>query len=267
MNTNTNNSSIFTRAHEATRKIRKVYTEADYRVTFACALRIEYAAINNPLSAQEEFSMLWNDGEALRFRTLNMIRYTMRKFGAAAPSAERNAETNAPADYDGLPFQNHFAFIRNADDIECVCNESIIRLAGFMDSHKYDNKPFQVILYNAVCSAAQFIDRHEKRHARALRYDAQISENGAETMREYIQDAPRTMELTASNPEEYALFIDALESVCADNEDKRILLLWACGYQEREIAERIGASRSKVWKRKQAIQKRRDAQRSAAAEA
>lgn len=267
-------AAVMNAAHESARKIRRYYPEADYATTLAAALRNEWEKVLHPVSAADEWAALHTDPDALMKRLTAMVYYCARKDAAALTTTttmtgqvvnERAAVAAGEMEAGRTPWINRFAWMQTSDDARACAHEAYIRAAEYMAEDRSPEKPLQAIFFKAVMSAAVYIDRQEKRHARALRMDETVNEDGSKARRDYIVDAPGTMESTADDPESFALFMDALESVCSSNEERKILLLWAAGYNEREIAQQVGKSRSAVWKAKERMKARRDEYRRAEA--
>lgn len=262
-----NAAAVMNAAHESTRKIRKVYPDADYATTLAAALRNAWEKLLHPVSAADEWAALNADPDALLQRVTAMVYYAARKDNAALTSTttmtgqvvnERAAVASGEMEAGRTPWVNRFAWMQGRADVEALVNEAYVRMAEYMETPKYADRSFSALLYQAVLSAAVKIDRHEKRHARALRMDEAVTEDGQHIKRDYIVNAPSTMEGTAENPESYALFMEALESCAKTEQERKILLLWAAGFTEREIAANIGKSHAAVRAAKLRMKARRE---------
>jgi hypothetical protein len=228
--TTTTTRDIMTRAHEMTRETRREYPAADYRATFAAALRIVWEqAKAESTTARAQWDAL--DGTEQHDRLLKMAYHRARR---------NAAETNARGEYRA----NRYAWAKTADDYESIVNDAWTRLPALLDKNDADEspRPLNIILARACDRAAQYIDRQEKRHANALRTTTATDSDGNETETQYIDDATATAERIAPNPETAAIITDALDRLCADDIDRAILAGMLYGFNMREIAAKIGKS-------------------------
>ncbi len=231
---------IMENAHNATARIRKVYPEADYRVTLAAALRNAWKDATNPATAAEEWEELSRYPEALVDRIHNMVFYAR---------AKDSAETGK----DGSYRANRFNWMHDESDITACVNEAYIRMAEYIAADKWPDKPFQAILYNAVVTAAQYIDRQEKRNARAIRQTEDENGNASEYI---IDNGAPLAERIAPSPEEYAIFSETINGACNDHVDVEIMRGMIYGLKQRELAEYADMSQQAISKRIKAIKAR-----------
>lgn len=238
---------IFSRAHAMTRAIRAEYPAADYRATFAAALRIAYAEISENPRAQWETMTGEEKQDALRAT----VCFCMNR---------DRAETDKRGNFR----PNYFKWIACDDDICATVNEAYTRMnKAFENAEKAladgrrDSLPtLRAIMANAARSAARFIAQAEMRHASALRIESMTDESGNAVMREYIKDSDSTAEPIAPNPETALIIRDSIERACKDDTDRDIIAGLAAQYSAREIAERIGMTHTAVNKRIKRIRER-----------
>ena len=232
-------SEIFARAHKMTRKTRETYPSADYRATFAAALKIAYQ--EETLTAAE----IWNgytDSEKMNALTaLTFFEYGRRDARTTVKNGQR---INLP---------NVFTWVHDtAADLEQVANDAYIYLYNYLDSR--EEWTLSTMLSRAVIQAAQYISRNERRNPTALKLD---KKTGAE----YIDaSAEPIAEPIAPSPEAAAIIADSIERAAADELDALIIDGLKLGYSAREIAEPLRMSHTAVNKRIRRIRERYAAQ-------
>lgn len=239
-------SIIFTRAHALTRAAIAEFADADYRATFAAALRIAWAdALNDPRAEWESMS-----GEEQYSALIRSVWYGVNR-------------DRAECDRMGNPRPNYFEWVACEDDARACAHggwlnmaDALTRAEDAVTTGKRDSMPpLRAIMMAACRNAARKTWRNEIKHNHALRTEAIRDSDGNEIKREYIKDAPTT-EHIAPNPE-YALILrDSIDRACADDMDMLIVNALADGYSMREIAERVGMSHPAISKRVKRIRER-----------
>ena len=230
-------TTIFTRAHAMTRAICAEFADADYRATFAAALRIAWAdAQNDPRAAWEAMT-----GEAQNTALDRMVKWCMNR---------DSAETDASGNFR----PNYFNWIACADDITATAHEAWLRMPdAFTNAEravsmgKRDSMPsIRAIMANACRTAARYIARQEYRNARAIRIESKTDEDGNTYLREYIKDAQSIAEPIAPNPETAMLIRDSIERACKDDIDRAIIDALADGMTQTEIGARVGMTQKSI---------------------
>ncbi len=230
---------IMIRAHAMTRAA--LQPSDNYAATLAAALRICWADALQPSALEEWLSM---SGAEQYSALQRMTRYAIRK---------DSAETDSRGQYRA----NRFAWIVDADDVAAIVADAWTRVAEAVVNPRYADDSLKRILYRAVCSAAQRINRAEKRHASALRLDAYTADDGTQATREFIElQAGAAAERIAPDPYTATAIKDSIERAARDDRDRAIIRALAAGYTQAEIAARVGISQPAVHKRVTAIKAR-----------
>lgn len=223
-------STIMRNAHARTAATVRRYPEADYSATLTAALVNAWEEADGPRSAWEAM-----DGEKQLDALRRMVLYARRR---------EEAETAS----DGSPRRNRLAWIKDADDVSACAAEAYIRLAAMLDAadESDDPAPLSVLLFRAVIAAGRYINRQERRSARALRVEDLIGPDGEPLPREYIIDGAAPLaERIAPGPEEAAIIREAIEAaIGADDTDKALAAALAAGYSIRQAAAAIGLGHS-----------------------
>lgn len=231
----TTNSAIFTAAHAMTRKTLKRYPSADYRVTFAAALKIAYFEANN--SPREQWDAL--DGEA-QYNALRRMVYRLKR-------------TDGSPTKDGKPTAPVLDWTRDDDDLRAVAHEAFLRMNYYLDQEI----PVQRALYRACRMAAQNTARKERRNASALKARTSTTENGDRIEEAYIiEHAAPNAEPIAPSPEAALIIVDKIERAAHDDIDRRIIAARAIGKSSSEIGTSLNISNRAVNKRIAAIKER-----------
>ena len=238
---------IFTRAHALTRAALAEYPAADYRATFAAALRIawEESRAVNPRAEWESMS-----GEEQYSALIRSVWYGVNR-------------DRAECDRQGNPRPNYFEWIASEDDARACAHAAWLNMPAALDraedavtTGKRDTvAPLRAVMMAACRNAARKTWRNEIKHNNALRIESIRDNDGNEIKREYIKDAPTT-EHIAPNPEIAACIRDSIDRACSDDTDKIIIDALADGYSMREIAPRIGMSQAAISKRVKRIRER-----------
>lgn len=234
-----NTRDIMTRAHAMTRAA--LQPGDNYAVTLAAALRICWSDALQPGALAEWQRMTGAEQHAALQR---MTGYAMRKDAA---------ETDSRGEYR----PNRFAWVKDANDFAAIVADAWTRVSVAVVDPRYSADSLKRILYRAVCSAAQRINRAERRNASALHIDAYTAEDGTERRREYIElQAGAAAERIATDPYTAAAIRDSIERAAADHIDRVIIRMRGAGYTQAEIAARVKMSQQAVNKRIQAIKAR-----------
>ena len=234
-------TELFNKAHEATKKTLFAYPGADYRITFAAALKNAYQ--DETFSAFE----IWNnytDAEKVKaLRGMTGYEYNIRD----ARSMVINGKI--------IPLTNVFSWVTDAArDLDIVANEACIYVLQFFDTRP--EWTLERILSRAVHQAAKFLNDNERRNPRALKRDKDGND--------YIDiDAEPIAEPIAENPEKAAIFNDLLNRAARDDMDAYIIKAKAAGLATRDIAERLNVSHTAIVKRINKLYERFTAERDA----
>lgn len=256
--TTTTRAAIFAAAHIATRAVRAEYPAADYRATFAAAMRECYAAAADAETVSAE-----------SIAAAVMTAPSPRETFAALTDSERVdmvsrmvwhcARTDiAETDKQGNYRPNYFYWIHSADDVAQCVNEAFAWTLdrAFETAEKRDTMPtLKSIIANACRNAARRIARNEIKHANAIRIESKTDEDGKEYLREYVKDAA-TCERIAPNPEDAMLIADSIDRACRDDIDRTIVKYLAMRYSMRWISALVGISQPAISKRVKAIRER-----------
>lgn len=268
-------TAIFAAAHAVTRATRAAFADADYRATFAAALRECYRAAAEDMSADAiAAAVMENDpraewdamtGEAQAVALRRIVVWCMNR-------------DRAECDRMGNYRPNVFAWIQHDDDIDMTANEAYIRMERAFENAenavadgKRDSMPtLRAVMANAARSAARFIGMNEYKHVRSDRRvmardynDAhstnylEIDEYGRNRRLTVIDDNDSaTGERIAPNPESAAIIRDMIERAAKDDTDRAIIAALAIGMTQAEIAERVGIRQQNVSKRIKGIRER-----------
>ena len=231
-------AAIMRTAHALTRAaLRSAYPfRYDYRATFAAALRLAWAG-----SAAEIWAAM--DGEAQLAALVSMTWAAKKRDDAEEPQKQK------------------MRWIVTRDDAQTNAAEAWIEMIPAVEKATENGDPLALALFRAVMTAAQRIDRQERRNARALRVTEDFDDaTGATVRREYIETQAQPMsERSFTDPESTAIFFDELDACTRDNTDRAIIEALACGYTQREIAAFLAVSQPAVAKRIRAMRERRAA--------
>lgn len=253
----TTNRARMTAAHELTRATLAKYGEADYRATFGLCLRAVWAAMpaapaadGKPAAAQTARAE-WEamSGEEQAAAALAMVWYEVGKHKAAAKVV----------DGEIVDAYNPFEWVVTEDNAREVVAEMFCRMDGKLAraEEKDPARPLALILHSAAHAAAVYIDRMERRNARALRIESGTDKDGNETSREYIIDnAAPIAEPIAPSPENALIIRDMIERAAADDTDRAIIAALAAGYSQPEIARRLDMNQSSISRRIEKIRAR-----------
>lgn len=237
-------AAVMRRAHDMTRRTLAAYPGADYRTTLAAALRIAWADATAPAAADA-----WN-GMQPEEQVEALSRMTYK-------AARRDL---AGTDRDGNERADRFAWARTpAGDIqreavEQIVNEAWARLAVYVTDERHADKPLAALMYQAVVTAAQAINRAERRNARAIKWADVVTgadDDGKETterIARIVNNAAPAAERFLQ-PEAAAVLHDTIASLAADDTDRRILDGMIRQFSRRDIAEHLGMSHTAVNKR------------------
>ena len=282
-------AAVMTRAHDMTRRTLEQWPAADYRVTFAAAMRIAWEDANAPSAAAE-----W----ATKSPEEQIDALTRMTYKAASRDlAGTDRRGNARAD--------RFAWARTKElaldpaNVTPIVNEAYTRLIPYLCDEKHEDKPLNALMYQAVTTAAQAINRAEKRNARPAMYmtEAEYAEenarraavklrkaeaeaaadpngyavaaiearNAATAARDkarraaIVNETARDLFIIIDDaapaadrfiaPEAAAIVLDELEALPADDTDRRILSGMLQQYSRRDIADTLGMSHTAVNKR------------------
>lgn len=243
-----NLQNLMTRAHELTRAARAEYPAADYRATFAAALRIAWEEASRA-SAAEEWSAM--DGDAQYNALWRMTLHCYKRDKASGQDA------------DGQTIrQPVFGWIKTEDDLRAVAHEAFIRVCALLESAE-DGEELRRILWKAVMRAARYIDRQERRNPSALR--VVVDDDGNE--RELIDTTSPTAEHIAPDPYTATAILDSIERAAKDAKDLTIMRALAAGYSARQIGDALGMSHTAINKRIAAFRTRYDEQQTSPAAA
>ena len=231
-------AAIMRTAHAITRAaLRSAYPfRYDYRATFGAALRLAWAG---------DASELWAsmDGEAQLDALTAMTWAAKRRDDAEEPQKQK------------------MRWIVTRDDAQTNAAEAWIEMIPAVERASENGDPLALALFRAVMTAAQRIDRAEKRNARALRVTEDFDDaTGATVRREYIETQAQPMaERSFTDPESATIFFDELDACAHDDTDRAIIEALACGYTQTEIAAFLAISQPAVAKRIRAMKERRAA--------
>lgn len=237
-------AAVMVRAHDMTRRTLAAYPGADYRATLAAALRIAWADANAPAAADAWTAMQPEE----QINALTRMTYK---------AARRDL---AGTDRDGNERADRFAWARTpAGDIqreavEQIVNEAWIRMAGYITDDRHADKPLAALMSQAVVTAAQAINRAERRNARAIKW-ADVVTGADDDGRETTERIARIVNNSAPTaerflqPEAAAILHDTLTELTVDDMDRRILSGMIDERSAREIAAAVGMSHTAVNKR------------------
>lgn len=232
-------AAIMRTAHALTRAaLRSAYPfRYDYRATFAAALRLAWAG-----SAAEIWAAM--DGEAQLAALVSMTWAAKKRDDAEEQEGARKMR-----------------WIVSQDDAQTNAAEAWLEMIPAVERASENGEPLALALFRAVMTAAQRIDRQERRNARALRVTEDRDDaTGATVRREYIETQAQPMsERSFTDPESTAIFFDDLAACTRDNTDRAIIEALAAGYTQREIAAFLAVSQPAVAKRIKAMKERRAA--------
>lgn len=251
-------SVIFAAAHRVTRAIRAEFADADYRATFAAALRECYraAADAERISAESIAAAVMSapDARADWERMTGEEQYT----ALTAMVWHMRDRDRAECDKRGNPRAPQMQWIVTRDDALTVANEAYTRMPAALDKNdvRDDPRPLSLVMANAVYQAAKRINRAEMKHANAIRRESVTDKDGNETEREYIDEKRVTGERIAPSPYEYAALSDAINAACLDSIDRAIMRGMIYGLNQTEIAALVDMSQRGVSKRIERIRAR-----------
>ena len=240
--------AVMTRAHALTRRTLEQWPAADYRVTFAAALRIAWEDATAPAAADA-----WN-AKTPEEQIDALTRMTYK-------AASRDL---AGTDRRGNPRADRFAWARTKEltldraAVEPIVNEAYARLIPYLYDEKHADKPLATLLYQAVVTAAQAINRAEKRNARAVKW-ADVVTGEDDDGKETTERIARIVDNAAPNaerfpaPEKLAMLHDTITSLPRDDIDRAILAGMLKQYSRRDIADTLGLSHTAVNKRVNAM--------------
>lgn len=236
-----NTAAIMAAAHAMTRAtVAEAKPEKiDYRATFSAALAIAWEEATRPTAAQEWAEM---DGESQFSALVAMTWRAKRRDDASRDDEPRKME-----------------WITCQDDARTNAAEAWLEMEKETRKATAQELPLAVALFRAVMTAAQRIDRQERRNARALRFDDLTAGNdGEKATREYIElNAAPMAENSFSDPYTAAAFFDEIERAANDNTDRAIIAYAAHGYSQTETADRLKISQQAVNKRIRKMDQRR----------
>lgn len=256
-----NKKQLFIDAHAEAHKIRAEYKNENlsYSVCFSAALKEAYKAlVYVPVSV--EWANLLSDESAL-----------YKRMYAAFWHCERR--DNAETDRQGNFKRDSFKYVNLSDESEIlsVIHGAIVRVYEYLARHDDDelkakDRNLQYIICAMLYRAGLDFGIKEKRHVSGLRHKETQTEISSENM--YCIDMLKESDaMSFSTPYEYAAVMDTLESACADNLDRKIMLFDGMGFNSREIGAFVGTSKTTVNNRIKAYKARHDAQTSADAAA
>lgn len=268
-------AALMAAAHRRTRATVAEYPGADYRATFAAALRLAWEDATAPAAVDAWAAMTGEEQvKALTASALNAARKDYARTDSAGNDrADRFAwarirtaggrddvlAPDALSSIVGLAWEIMTGGI--VDDAT-----GAVKVEAYLTNPRHADKPLAVLMAQAVRTAAQKIDRYEKRHARAVRFadipapasdssKADGGDNAAQRVMEIVLNAaPMAERFTA--PDTAAALRDAVESVCMDDTDRRIMAGLIDGYTARDIARRIGISHTAINKRVDKMRRR-----------
>lgn len=237
-----NAAEIMRAAHAMTRATVKEAQPAriDYRATLAAALILAWADAKRPDALQEWEAM---DGDK-QFSAL--VAMTWR--------AKRRDEAQQKAG------EMKMTWIKTPDDAQTNAAEAWIEMQKEVSKATENGEPLALALFRAVMTAAQRIDRQERRAARALRVEDVITEDGQQYRREFIElnSAPMA-DSSWSDPEPATITRDEISRAAHDNTDRAIIRMLAAGFTQAEVADRLAISQPAVAKRVRRMNERRRA--------
>lgn len=239
---------IMTRAHELTRAARAEYPAADYRATFAAALRIAWEEASRASAAEEWAAMTGDEQYNALWR---MTLHCYKRDQASGEDADGKMQ-RAPV----------FGWIKTEDDLRAVAHEAFIRVCALLESAE-EGEELRRVLWKAVMRAARYIDRQERRNPSALR--KVVDDDGEE--REEIDTTSPTAEHIAPDPYTAAAILDSIERAAKDAKDLTIMRALAAGYSARQIGDALGMSHTAINKRIAAFRARYDEQQTSPAAA
>lgn len=238
--------NMMKRAHEMARAARMERPGIDYRSTLGAALKaLWYDAHGGARAEWESMS-----GTEQQERLLRAVWYARKREMAL--------------DRWGAALE----WITTPDDAATVAADAwIILESGGIDRATEKGRSLQGALYLAAVQAARQIDRAERRHASALRYDEAPGDD-YDARRAYIIDnAAPIAEPIAPAPDVYAATLDEIERAAADDIDRAIIAMLAAGYTQADAARRLDVSRAAVCVRVANIRQRHAAAAMATARA
>lgn len=242
MKKTTNAAQIMKAAHAMTRAAIADAQPAriDYRATLRAALAIAWREATTPTAAEE-----WETMEgAAQFSALTAMTWAAKRKDDAQPDEEGRK----------------MGWIKTRDDAKTNAAEAWIEMEKETAKATEQGQPLAIALFRAVMTAAQRIDRQERRNARALRVNDIITEDGQNYRREYIElNSAPTAENSFSDPESATITRDELASVAHDETDRAIMAMLIQGYTQREIADLLNISQPAVAKRVSKMRERRAA--------
>lgn len=258
-------AAVMRRAHDMTRRTLAAYPGADYRATLTAALRIAWSDANAPAAADAWSGM--TPEEQLEALTRMTYKAARRDIAYMRDGDAWHDNGSAPRASDGQRRQSdRFAWARtpNGDlqreTVDQIVNEAWIRMAGYVADERHADKPLAALLYQAAVTAAQAINRAERRNARAIKWaDVKLPKLGASTGTDNGTETPERIARIVNNaapnaerfmqPEAAAILHDTITSLARDDKDRAILGLMLEQYSRRETAERLRMSHTAVNKR------------------
>lgn len=252
-------AAVLTRAHDMTRRTLAAFPGADYRATLAAALRIAWADALAPSAADAWNGMQPEEQlDALRRMTYKAAR---RDLAYMRDGDAWHDNGSARRSSDGQRRQSdRFAWARTPDGdlqrdaAEQIVHEAWIRMTEYVTDERHADKPFAALLYQAAATAAQYINRAERRNARAIRW-ADIQTGADDDGKETTERIARIVNNAAPmaerflQPEAAAVLHDTIAALAADDTDRAILAGMIEQHSRRDIAEHLGLSHTAVNKR------------------
>ena len=237
-------AAVLIRAHDTTRRTLAAFPDADYHVTLAAAMRMCWADALAPSAAEAWNGMQPEEQlEALQRMTYKAARRDLAGCDSAGnPRADRFAWARTPAG----------DIQREA--VEQIVNEAWCRMAGYVTDERHADKPLAALMHQAATTAAQAINRAERRNARAVKWADVVTgadDDGKETterIARIVNNAAPTAERFLQ-PESAAVLHDTITALAADDTDRAILGLMIEQYSRRETAARLDMSHTAVNKR------------------
>lgn len=234
---------LFTTAHSMTKKAIAKWPTADYKATFATALKLIYKNEkgNDKMTAYKE----WNSKTA------------EEQINALTAMVWHEVKVHkAESDKDGNEKPNYFYWITETADAEQMVNEMFTLMPELLaanDSENGENLPLSLVLHKAAHKATRRIIKAERKHPngkRVKRDKATDSDTGETiTIEQYYYDNMEKADRIAPQPETAAIFRDMIDSATADSIDKRIVNLLAHNIDVTAIAKVIGMNRRNIHRR------------------
>ena len=233
-----NTNEIMREAHAATAAAVHRHPGADYRATFAAALRGSWEdariTATSDTAAGEELAAL--TGEAVYNRLRAMIGYCRRRDG----SLKSQTGAYLPPVFDRLP----------RDDDYAIANEAYIRMVEAIE--RGTDRSLAGVMFYAVLAAARSIIWRERRHPSAMQETT--GEDGDAV--DLINTAAGAVDRISVSPEEFAAVRDAVVRACHDSKDREIVGYLVDGYTQTETGRRVNLGQRAVAQRVSKIRER-----------